>query len=249
MGLDEKNTTRKRKSQETRARRRAEKGNSALKMNNDVLRVLAARGCLEMLDSEGFHLGDKAELHLAGFVELVHSWNDFASLVSRSDLDSLIETHLIDSLSLAPVIKRKCRESGLLLDIGSGGGIPAIPIKIALPSLKIAMIERSERKVGFLRKACADLKLQGISIIHGDFPRCELPADVEVITARAVEKAGKIVEEILKFMPEKAVFLCQTPESILRIPPMFHVEHVRDQWQEKGLRRGSLRLITRTPSL
>ena len=88
---------------------------------------------------------------MSQYLSLVREWNDYASLVSKGDLSSLEETHLVDALGLAPVIVRLGQDEGLLLDIGSGGGFPAIPLKIVLPDLQIVMIERCGRKVAFLR--------------------------------------------------------------------------------------------------
>ncbi|MCX5772267.1 MAG: 16S rRNA (guanine(527)-N(7))-methyltransferase RsmG [Candidatus Hydrogenedentes bacterium] len=179
---------------------------------------------------------------LDSYVQLIRDWNSFVSLVSRNDLDLLEQVHLPDSLSLAPVIRR-LREGRLrLLDIGSGGGFPAIPLKIVLPELQVELVERATRKVGFLEKVVSSLHLDDVRVVQGNFPEVEV-AVPDVVTARAVGKPGKLLPRVLDLLPPGGVFLCQT------VPPQldsrFHVERVEDEWTDQGLRRGDLYLIRR----
>ena len=177
------------------------------------------------------------------YVALVEKWNSFSSLVSLGDISKLWTIHIPDSMSLAPLVKNNIG-SGSLLDIGSGGGFPSIPVKILLPELPMILVERSSKKVGFLRKVCGVLKLSGIRIINGEFPHNMPEVDISVITARAVEKPKKLDRLIFAFMKPESRFLYQRPELVCDIPEEFHVEHVCDAWTENGLRRGNLSIIT-----
>jgi 16S rRNA (guanine(527)-N(7))-methyltransferase RsmG len=199
----------------------------------------------ELLIEAGCVLTEHIERTLCQHLALVQKWNDYASLVSEKDLSNLIETHLIDSLSLVPVIIRLKRTNGVLLDIGSGGGFPAIPVKIMLPRLRIVMVERSERKTAFLQKGIPALDLREAKVIHGSFPESLHTLQPDLITARAVEEPERLLASVLAILPENAFFFCQIPSQKLDVPPGFHVERVKDAWTECGLRRGELRLISR----
>ena len=178
-------------------------------------------------------------------LELVREWNDFASLVSSGDLGCLNMRHLVDSLSLLPVLDALLGAGGGLWDIGSGGGFPAIPLKVMRPGLEVHLLERSERKVGFLRKVIGALGLEGVTLRHGSFPEGVAPAGIRVITARAVEKPAALLRQLAKRMPENAVFVCQSSDPEASCPGLFHVERVEDAWSERGLRRGALHLLRR----
>ena len=182
---------------------------------------------------------------LAAYLTLIEQWNGYASLVSRADLASLVGIHLADSLSLVPVVRRTCRDDGFLLDIGSGGGFPAIPVKVTIPGLRVALIERSERKVGFLRKVVGALGLSGVTVVHGEFPQCAREMKPDVITARAVERPKQILKSILGCMPDGCSFLCQSRVDVRGLGEKFHVEHVQDEWTERGYRRGDLNILSR----
>ena len=91
------------------------------------------------------------------------TWNKKINLVSvRSDLDIPIK-HFIDSLTLLPYIKSK---TGQVLDIGSGAGFPGIPLKIALNSLTVVLLESSRKKSSFLKHIIRSLNLTDITVIN-----------------------------------------------------------------------------------
>ncbi|NIA15628.1 MAG: hypothetical protein GWP08_16315 [Nitrospiraceae bacterium] len=217
-------------------------------MNNkkfDHCDTLEELGCFGLLAREGIEVPGARRILLGRFLDLIGEWNAFASLVSRGDLDHLAESHLADALSLASIVRAACGEGGRLLDVGSGGGFPAIPLKVVLPDLRLTMVERSTKKVGFLRKAFGALGLGDVELIQGGFPGQVSGEGVRAVTARAVEKPGRILRDMQRFMPEGSVFLCQSGDPGAEVSERFHVERVEDAWTEAGLRRGELYLVRR----
>jgi len=214
-------------------------------MSQGLIDKLHESGCIRLLSEEGVAwTGEMAEC-LLGFVELVKEWNAFASLVSKKDIGVLAERHVGDALSLIGLVVRECGEEGTLLDIGSGGGFPAIPIKVVVPGIRVCLVERNGRKVGFLRKVVGALGLRDMEVVQGEFPGGLGEERPDVITARAVERPEKVFRGILAFMPPGCAFLCQSPVSLENLGKEFHVELVHDAWHEHGLRRGALRVVSR----
>ncbi len=201
--------------------------------------------CWELLERDSVPISDQLRRQLCRFEALVREWTPVSGLVSHGDVDRLWEAHLADSLSLAGVIKRLERHETALLDIGTGGGFPAIPLRIVFPALKVRLVERSTRKVGFLRKAIGALGLEGVSIVHGEFPRAVGEIDEMLITARAVERQEQVALEVLKRLHPAQVFLYQGAVPLNCSAAVFHVEHVIDAWSDAGLRRGNLLVIQR----
>lgn len=181
-------------------------------------------------------------------LSLIRQWNSMLSLVSEGDVAFLEERHLIDSLSLIPYVWRHGGPAGGLLDIGSGGGFPAIPIKCMLPEMRLVMIERSMRKAGFLQRVIATVGLEGVEVIHGNFPESVPKVDVSCITARAVERPRHLHPSLLKRMLPGSAFLCQGDLTPLSSQKAFHVEHIDDAWRQAALRRGELYIITHQKS-
>lgn len=175
---------------------------------------------------------------------LLRTWSAFTALVSSGNLAELESLHFVDSLSLVDVVRGNVAPGQTLLDIGTGGGFPAIPLAVALPDRKFVLMERSAKKVSFLRKVMGALGLGHVSLIHGSFPE-DVPQEPPVaITARAVERAEVILADIAEILPEECVFLCQSGDPTAKLDPgMFHVEQIEDEWTRSGDRRGSLHLV------
>lgn len=179
------------------------------------------------------------------YIELIAQWNALSGLVSPQDMSCLAERHFLDALSLVPYVAAGNPGDRLLLDIGSGGGFPSIPIKLALPAIGVTLVERNTRKAAFLEMVAGALGLKDVSILHGEFPAVRPDRVPSHVTARAVEKPKRILKSLRGYLPTETSYLCQfrSPETVLG--PMFHVERIEDEWTHQGWRRGSLALVRR----
>jgi len=201
---------------------------------------------IDTLKKHGCVLSEAQIEALTQYCFLVRTWSTFKALVSAGNLEHLEAFHIVDSLSLVAPVRHWVPEGGLLLDIGSGGGFPAIPLAIALPERRFMLMERSGKKVAFLRKVIGALKLAHVRLIHGTFPQ-QLPEEVpQAITARAVERSEVLLADITEILPAGCTFFCQSgdPSGIVD-ETMFHVEHWEDAWTHSGARRGSLYTVQR----
>ena len=212
--------------------------------NNAISTIQSFHECWDSLCTASEIDMTVAEEKLACYHTLITEWNCFASLLSQGDAENHIEEHIIDGLSLIPVLSSLNPRPTHLLDIGSGGGFPAIPIKIMLPHLRMTLMERSQRKTGFLLKVVSSLKLESVDVLSAVYPN-QIPADTpDVVTARAVEKPEHLVPEILNHLQTGSVFLNQTGMEVGETDSRFHVEHISDAWTKNGLRRGTLSIIS-----
>jgi 16S rRNA (guanine527-N7)-methyltransferase len=217
-----------------------------IKRESEIGRMTeAASDWKALLAASGMQVPSAAVERLERHVELVARANRVCSLVSAGDLDRLWERHVVDALSLVPVIRSLGLERGKLLDVGSGGGFPALPVKVLLPGLDAVLLERSERKGGFLRRAVAALGLDGVDIVVGEFPRSARGIAPDLVTARAVENPRQIEEAMAGFLGAGQVYVCQSGQVERLSSQGFHVERVEDAWTNAGLRRGELHLVRR----
>jgi len=205
--------------------------------NNSVLVATA------LLEAEGILVSQAALGRIGQFLQLVLEWNDFAHLVSAGDTGRLTG-HVVDSLGLAGYVRAFAGSRGWL-DIGTGGGFPALVVKCVLPEVPLWMVERNERKAGFLIRAVAALGIPEARVIRAEFPRLPERVEAGVVTARAVERPEKVAGAILGYMGVGTTWLCQGAAPEGACGERFHVEHVVDAWAEQGLRRGALHRVTR----
>ncbi|HOP41696.1 MAG TPA: 16S rRNA (guanine(527)-N(7))-methyltransferase RsmG [Geobacteraceae bacterium] len=126
-------------------------------MNRESLELL--RKCLAELDVE---LTANEIGRFAAFGNELKKWNRKINLTAiRGDRDIVIK-HFVDSLTLLGRIGK----TGTMLDIGSGGGFPAIPIKIMCPQLSVVSVDAVEKKIFFQRHAARELHFHGFTALH-----------------------------------------------------------------------------------
>jgi len=145
---------------------------------------------------------------LQRYVELLTKWNAKFNLVSRKDMGRLWERHLLDSLSALPCVREACAhrtDTIRALDVGTGGGLPGLPLAIAAPDVKWQLLDRNARKVRFLEMVIADLRLTNVDARCVDLGRRKASAGpvaadivpdttVDIIVSRAVNGPAMLVD-------------------------------------------------------
>lgn len=92
-------------------------------------------------------------------VEMLHSYNASASLMSDAALAGVLRGHMLDSLTLLPLIRSAKLHEGRLVDVGTGGGFPGLVLAIAEPSLRVTLMDATRKKTAYLERVCAELEL------------------------------------------------------------------------------------------
>jgi len=100
---------------------------------------------------------------LIWLLEELFRWNRRINLTAISDLGEGIEKHLIDSLTLLPLL----RSGEKLLDVGSGAGFPVLPLKLARPDLEAVSVDAVGKKIAFQKHVVRTLKLNGLNPVKG----------------------------------------------------------------------------------
>ncbi len=156
---------------------------------------------------------------LYAYFELLRKWNRKVSLTSLPVEDAGDEA--IDRLLLEPVLATKYlpRPDAVTLDIGSGGGSPAIPMKLAAPGISLRMVESKTRKAAFLREVVRTLGLAkaAVDAVRSEelLVRPTLHEAVDVVTLRAVRVDRKTLAELQSFIrPGGLLFLFGTSAPV-----------------------------------
>jgi 16S rRNA (guanine527-N7)-methyltransferase len=168
----------------------------------------------------GLSLSEGVIEGLIAYFDLLRKWNRKISLTSLPVEEEADEA--IDRLLIEPVVATKFLPSstGILLDLGSGGGSPAIPMKLANPGVSLRMVESKTRKAAFLREVVRSLNLESTSVDAVRFEellvRPGLHDAVDVVTLRAVRVDRKTLTTLQCFLkPGGLVFLFGTSASAL----------------------------------
>jgi len=98
---------------------------------------------------------------LIAYVQLLKKWNRTHNLTSIDSLEEMLVKHLLDSLSTLPYISESA-----MLDVGSGAGLPSIPLAIARPGLNCTALDASHKRTVFMRTAARELALDNVEVVY-----------------------------------------------------------------------------------
>lgn len=135
------------------------------------------------------------------FLELIVKWNRTHNLTAIKSLDEMRVKHLLDSLSIIKFLPQ-----GLVLDVGSGAGLPGIPLAIALPQQKFHLVDASFKRVAFIQEVKRQLKLDNLSVEHGRVEKLK-KNDFDVIISRAFSSLLDFTEKTQFLMAKGGTWL------------------------------------------
>lgn len=165
---------------------------------------------------------------LARYFELLWSWNAKINLTGISTADEAIDRLLIEPVAAVRYLRNQMRS---LVDVGSGGGSPAIPLKLARPSFSVRMIEAKVRKSAFLREVSRRLELEDVVVETARYEallaRPELHEEADLITVRAVRVDQRFLMGVQAFLKPGgliALFRSAGSGEIRDLPPPLSVE-------------------------
>jgi 16S rRNA (guanine527-N7)-methyltransferase len=140
---------------------------------------------VRQLAQMNIHLSREVIDTLISFMDELLRWNRRINLTAITDPRAAVEKHLVDSLTLLPMLKGDER----VLDLGSGGGFPCIPLKIVLPRLRVFSVDAVQKKIVFQRHAARLLGFDHFEAFHGraeDLPQIPTyAAGFDVVLSRA----------------------------------------------------------------
>lgn len=128
----------------------------------------------------GLDLDAVAQQKLLAYQALLLKWNRTYNLTALRDPAKVLPYHLLDSLALLPYVG-----DGDLLDVGSGGGMPGIPVAISRPDLAVTLVDSNSKKVAFLTQAAIELGLPNVSARCSRVEELARPEGYAQITSRA----------------------------------------------------------------
>ena len=178
------------------------------------------------LAAMGIALPQAAHARLASYLDLIAKWNRVHNLTAVRDTEQMVVLHVLDSLSVLPHVMGARR----LLDVGTGPGLPGIPIAIARPDAQMTLLDSSHKKAAFLQQAKAELELANVDIICERVEQWHPVRRFDAVISRAfsdladfVEQAQHLVEPGGQLIAMKGVYPF---DEIARVPATHRVAQV-----------------------
>ena len=163
---------------------------------------------------------------LLAYLALLYKWNRTYSLTALRDEHKAVSHHLLDSLAILPFVP----SSGSLLDVGSGGGMPGIPLAIARPDLALTLLDSNSKKTAFLQQAAIELALPNIAVHCGRVEQYHPASGFAAITSRAFAELKDFVGLSAHLLASDGVWLAMKgvwpQEELARLPASVRVEAV-----------------------
>jgi 16S rRNA (guanine527-N7)-methyltransferase len=181
---------------------------------------------------------------LAEYLALLQFWNRKINLTALAEPDELVDRLVVEPVA---AVQRLPGGTVSLMDVGSGSGSPAIPLRICAPSIRLLMVESKTRKAAFLREAIRHLRLTNAEVEPRRFEellaRPDLNETVDIVCVRAVRVDVRVLFQLQSFVrPLGQIWLFTTARSSGEpLPPMLQLEADDPLLKSRGSRLRRLR--------
>ncbi len=145
---------------------------------------------------------DRQQASLIKYVELLNKWNKAYNLTAVRKPDQMVTRHLLDSLSICPYLRGK-----QVLDVGTGAGLPGIPLAIIFPERQFTLLDSNNKKTRFVVQAVSELELPNVDVVQSRVEEFESKALFDTIITRAYSTIGDMIGQTSHLLASDGVFL------------------------------------------
>ncbi|MGK7564515.1 16S rRNA (guanine(527)-N(7))-methyltransferase RsmG [Salmonella enterica] len=178
-----------------------------------------------LLADAGISLTDHQKTLLVAYVDMLHKWNKAYNLTSVRDPNEMLVRHILDSIVVAPYLQGQ-----RFIDVGTGPGLPGIPLAIVLPDAHFTLLDSLGKRVRFLRQVQHELKLENITPVQSRVEAYPSEPPFDGVISRAFASLNDMVSWCHHLPGEKGRFYAlkgQLPgDEIASLPDDFSVESV-----------------------
>ena len=147
---------------------------------------------------------------LTDYVNLLHKWNRPYSLTAVRRPEDMVIKHVLDSLSLAPYL----RSSQRLCDVGTGAGLPAIPLALCFPDKEFVLLDSNGKKTRFLFQVRQQLRLDNVSIVEGRAETYQPEDGFDVVMSRAFADLNRMCHLTAHLLDIEGVWLAMKSQTV-----------------------------------
>jgi 16S rRNA (guanine527-N7)-methyltransferase len=133
-------------------------------------------------------LPPRTQSQLLDYLALLQKWNRTYNLTAVREAPRMVSHHLLDCLAIVPHVT-----ASTVLDVGSGAGLPGIPLALAAPHVQVTLLESNHKKAAFLQQAKAELKLDNVALVCERVETWQPGRDFEMVISRAFSDLAEFV--------------------------------------------------------
>ncbi len=185
---------------------------------------LVCRAALEKgLQSLSLSASEQQIEMLIAYLQLLHKWNQHFNLTSVRDPLQMVYRHLLDSLVVGSYLHGE-----LIIDVGTGAGLPGIPLSIMMPEKAFFLLDSNHKKQVFVTQVVKSLPLNNVQCVHSEVKSYEPTQKFSTIVTRAFAPLGHMIELTAHLLADNGRFLAMMGkvEEELRLPPGYEIEHM-----------------------
>ena len=139
---------------------------------------------------------------LIDFLSLLVKWNRAYNLTAVRQPEQMVARHLLDSLVIGPFL-----QGPRILDVGTGAGLPGIPLALAYPDYQFTLLDSNGKKIRFVTQVVAELGLANVDVIQSRIEAFQPAGRFDTITARAYASIAELVTQTSRLLADKGQFL------------------------------------------
>jgi 16S rRNA (guanine527-N7)-methyltransferase len=157
---------------------------------------------------------------LLSYLSQLHKWNHAYNLSGIKNINEMLTLHILDSLAIAPLI-----EGELIADVGTGAGLPGLPLAICFSDKKFILIDSNSKKTRFIFQTANLLELHNVQVVHNRVEDYDCQQQVDIVTSRAFSSLTDFVTGSQHLLQQQGKFLAmkgRVPEDeIAALPEKF----------------------------
>lgn len=147
---------------------------------------------------------------LCAFIKLIEKWNKAYNLTAIRNREEMARLHILDSLAIVPFV-----EGERIIDIGTGAGLPGIPLAIWLPEKSFMLLDSNSKKTRFVQQAVLELKLKNVQVLNSRVENYRPEQRYDAVLTRAFASLPDIIDLTAHLLAQDGILLAmkgQTPE-------------------------------------
>ncbi|PCJ43555.1 MAG: 16S rRNA (guanine(527)-N(7))-methyltransferase RsmG [SAR86 cluster bacterium] len=165
-------------------------------------KTLFGRDLANGIKQLNLNIDEKKQKLLLTYLEQLTKWNQAYNLSGIKDPARMLPLHLLDSLSILPFINEKS-----VLDVGTGAGLPGMPIAICNPDKEISLLDSKGKKTRFLFQVSTQLKLKNVVVIHDRVENYRSGKGFDIVISRAYSSLSQFIAQTRHLLGEKGKLL------------------------------------------